>query len=287
MNIIDIDELKNDEIITQAINHAKMFCNGTRISAHKAANPLASVSWINFIKDYDFISFTVNNNPFSIYLGKEQSMFLDHLKSTDYSFPVSCVSQEVVLYMQKFIEELNNTYDFKSIKYEKNIKEECKPSKIRSFFNYPQGSKSEFATDIANVKIDLPSLKNKIRNKYELLINDVTNNVIYEPKNISELIKYLPKYQSYKIYIKPCKLVSSSVHFPGQFKLMWQVFKFDIIPNTIDEIEYLKSKITKSSSDENISTTISNQLEQFNIENDDNTKLKSLAHIVNDEEEAY
>ena len=271
--IIDIDHCGVENVIEIAVSDADNFIKSTTLSSHRCVNPSTAVTWVNYNKPYPFISFTVNSNPFSIFLGKNESSSatLEQLKSIDYSFPITCVSHEIVQYMETFINRLNEKFNFNNIKYEKDIQQDQKLNKFRKFFNFPKGSKNESATDIGSVRIDVPSSKNKDQTKYELIINDENKNKIIEPKKIQDLLTSLPKFETYRLYIKPCRIVSSSIYFGEEFKLMWQVFKIDIISSCGNDLDYLKSlpKVKQSSSNENVS--LSNQLgdqnEESNIKN--------------------
>lgn len=265
MNIIELESLALTDIDSVVNTQVDKFLKTSKISLHKSVNPTTCLSWINYIKPFDFISFTVTKNPFSIYLGKYENdkQTLAELKPIDYSFPMSCVTPEVSKYMESFIDELNTKFKFTDFKYEKNVSDEQKIMKFRHFFNFPKGSKSDHASNIASVRIDLPQFDKK--GTYDLLIHDLTKNEMFQPLNKGDLLERLPRYNSYKLYIKPSRIVSSSVYFPGEFKMMWQVYKIDVISCQINDLEFLKGTITKTPI-ENEGPSLSNQIEEYNNE---------------------
>lgn len=247
MNCRDLDKVTIDNAKEFARIDAEYFISNAKISKHRSVVNQTGMSYINFQSNYNMLSFTVNENPFSIYVEKLQESELEKVLTSDYSFPHTCVCASVHAYMEEYIKVLNEQMNFDLIEgdvmyKDKKTKESFKYKGFRNYFNLPENSKHLNPSMIGHLRIE--TIKNKETNtsKYQLIVIKNNQN-IDNIKSLKELVSLITKYSSYKVYIKPSKLISSFLYYEEKYKLMWQVCCMREIETKIDEMDFLRKLI--------------------------------------------
>jgi len=253
MNCIDLDLKTVDEAKILAKTDAEFFISNAKVSKHRSVANQTGISYINFNVNYNMITFTVNENPFSIYTEKLDESELEKVRTVDYSFPHNCVNESVLAYMEEYINVLNNNYKFDlmegDVTYkDKKTKEINKYHGFRNYFNYPENSKSVNPSMIGHLRIEV--IKDRLTNisKYQLIINK-NNKCIENISSLKDISTIINKYSTYKVYIKPCKIISSFLYYEEKYKLMWQVCCMTEIENKCDEMTYLKALTNQNNDD--------------------------------------
>lgn len=247
MNSVNISNLTAIEIISLATEDAMRFIDIAKINKHVSVGIQTGISYINLNGEYNIPSFVVNKNPFSIYVEKFSDQDMKKVKPVDYTFPSNCVNESVLQYMDTFITVLNNKLDFSKIEgdvefKDKMTKEVGKYREIRPMFNIPENSKSINPSPTGSLRIDIDSKKDK--KTYQLIISQ-SNKRYDNISSIEELSNIIQKYNSYQVFIKPTKLVSSYMYYGPKYKLLWQVCYMKEIVNRIDEMDFLCKLLDK------------------------------------------
>lgn len=236
--IIDIDELSTSKIFEVATEYVNDWMSAVTLSKHTSVTPLAAVTWITYTRPINYISFTVHENPFQIYMDSKTKS--NEIKSVDYTFPEKCVSENVRLFFKYFKDILNENFDFDTrmigdvVYTDKSTKEQTRLRNFRSFFNYPEGSKSKSPSNCGGLRID----KRSVKDIYDLILVD--NGAQNFPASLDDLSTFFLKFGTYKCTIKPCKIVSSNVHFGNEYKLTWQLLSCEKLTEALDDMQYLK-----------------------------------------------
>jgi len=270
----NLDNLTLKETVEKAIGDGKFFCENAKMTDHVTVNPTSSLSYINYDCDPPFTEFTCNNNPFGVYDVLEDGEF-DKLKTVDYSFPVSTISPNMALYFDEFHSYVSQNYPFETINGETSYRDVKNKTSgtfkgIRKFFNLPENSKMANPPEIASVKI----AKNKYMKKqpptnYEFSVMSYEKEYYDDIKNIKELIQILKKGSSYKLYIKPVKLLSSYKHYGTEYRLSWQVFGMKEKSIRNNNKENIKKLLFEISDDEKSNGDEKSDLKEQMIDSDE------------------
>jgi hypothetical protein len=255
MNCIDLDKKTVNEAKELAAIDAEFFISNVKMSKHRSVANQTGISYLNFNDNYNMLSFTVHENPFSIYIEKLDESELEKVRTVDYSFPHTCVTDSVRAYMEEYINVLNDKFRFDlmegDITYkDKKTKEVNKYNGFRHYFNFPENSKSINPSMIGHLRIE--TIKNKLTNNstYQLIITK-NNQHIENISSLKEVASIIKKYSTYKVYIKPCKIISSFLYYEEKYKLMWQVCCMREIEVKIDEMDFLRKLVLSENDDNN------------------------------------
>lgn len=267
-----LDNLSIEDTIKKAHNDAQILCSKTKISDHVAVNSSCNLSYINFLEETEFLSFTVNENPFGIY-DKIDEKELDKLKAADYSFPISCVKPNVVVYFEEYTKYVNENFKFDTIKGETSYKDNKTKTtgtfnKIRNFFNLPEESKAKEPSLTAHLRIDPNKyVKTVPPTSYNIIIKKYDKTLHESIKSLRELMVLLTKKSSHKVYIKPTKLCSSFKHYGELYKISWQIFAIQETQIKINDVDKLKLLLLN---DDDSETSEENKDEnEFKFDDDD------------------
>ena len=248
--IINLDTIELSDLYNVALKYASDWMQSIRLSSHKSVTPLVSATWIRYSRQIDYLSFTVNENPFTIYVDAQTDT--QQLKPADFSFPEKCVSQNVIQFFEHLTTILNEKFDFgknmtgeTSYIVDKKTKEVQVFNLFRPFFNFPDGSKSKNPTNIGHVRIDV---KRPGNTRYDISLLDSGNEI--QVTKLQELISFFAKFGTFKITIKPCRIVSCPAYFGNNYKLMWQVFMTERVYDSVDDIYFLKALSLANSGNE-------------------------------------
>ena len=248
--IVNLDSVELSEVAELARVYADEWISRVKLSSHKSVTPLVSATWLRYNRPIDYVQFTVNENPFTIYADGQTD--LQQLKPMDFSFPEKCVSENVISFFSILTSELNLKFDFDkrmtgetSFMSNKATKEMQKFHEFRPFFNFPDSSKSKSATNVGHVRIDI---KRPDSDKYEVSFVDTVKGEPFEPKSIQDLISFLEKFGTFRVTIKPSRIISAPVYFGSNYKLMWQTFIVEKLVNSSGDICMLQSLCLSSSS---------------------------------------
>lgn len=252
MNCIDLDTKTREEAKVLARVDGEYFVNNTRISKHRCVANQTGISYINHNSNYNLVSFRVNENPFSLYVDKFDDIELEKSRPIDYSFPITCVSDSVNAYMSEYVNTLNELVNFESIEgdvvyKDKRTKEVSRYRGFRPFFNLPENSKSGNPSMIGHLRIETARSKEGSSN-YQFIYasNDkVVDNIC----TMRELAASLKKYYSYKVFVKPNKIVSSYMYYGEHYKLLWQVCCMQELEGKTNEMDFIRRMVSTTKED--------------------------------------
>lgn len=253
MQSICLDTLSLENIKIKAQNDANVFCTKAKITPHQAV-PIGGccMSYINFRPDIEFLTFTINENPFGIY-DKVDEKDLEKLKTVNYTFPISCVSSNVVTYFSEYVKYINDKFDFTSITGDTSYRNNKAGTsghfnQVRPFFNLPPESKSENPSYIAHIRIEPDAFVNKVPpTNYNLIVKKLDGSMIKTIPNLRELMTLLVKRSTYKVYIKPVKLMSSYKHYENYYNISWKMFAIQELAVQVDQTNVLLSLLREPS----------------------------------------
>ena len=80
MNCIDLDKKTVNEAKELAAIDAEFFISNVKMSKHRSVANQTGISYLNFNDNYNMLSFTVHENPFSIYIEKLDESELEKVK---------------------------------------------------------------------------------------------------------------------------------------------------------------------------------------------------------------
>lgn len=238
--IIDIDEIDMKCVNDLAVSYAEKWMKNARISPHKSVTPMASLSFINYDRPVDFLTFKVKENPFTLYVDSKSN--LSEIKPIDFSFPEKCVSENVCKFFRTLYDHLNNNFEFNE-RIDGDITYVDKQSKItrtlkgfRPFFNFPDGSKSKNPTNVGGIRIDKSKKKNI--QKYDIILMNDSNS--REAESLQDLSQFIEQFATFKCTIRPSKITSSPIHFGNEYKIVWQLLKLEKLTDSCDDIDILR-----------------------------------------------
>lgn len=246
--IIDIDSLSKSSVLSAAKSYADQWLNYVKLSSHKSVTSLVSATWLRYSQPIDYLRFSINENPFTIFVDNQTDPTT--IKPTDYSFPEKCVSENVLAFFAAFIDILNEEFDFDtrmsgdtSYIVNKQTRETRTYRNFRPFFNFPDASKSKTPTNIGHVRIDLDRRQGTNGSRYEVSLIDSTQTPCEKSNatRLQDLISFFVKFGSYRVTIKPARIISSPAHFGGNYKLMWQSFICERLNDMENDSEFLQA----------------------------------------------
>jgi hypothetical protein len=227
MQMNNLDTLTVEQILMKAHEDANIFCTGAKISELiEVKNYPCNVAYINYNIDIDYIEFNIHNNPIGIFPPEVNDK--DKIKGTNYSFPITCVSNNVIIYFDEYVNYINKNFDFTTIKGKTEYKD-TKLKKtgiyknIRKFFNMPEETKTKDPTMLGHLKIE-PKWLDKQAACYNLMIRQYDSTLIDNINNINNLSNYLSNRSSFKVYVKPTKIGTCYKYYGEEYRITWQLF---------------------------------------------------------------
>lgn len=256
MHKINIDNLTLEEVKSRAHDDARLFCTESKISELTEVNTSCNLAYINYNTNIDFIEFTINNNPFGIYDKLSVDKDPNKMMSTDYSFPINTVSNNVVVYFDEYVDYINKNYDFTKIKgnieYRDKQKKTGTYKNIRKFFTLPEESKLKDPPLLGHLRIEPKKWVNKVPSKsYELMIKRLDEDINENVSSFKELLSCFPKRSSYKVFVKATKLHTCYKNYGEEYKMCWQIFGAKQVNVAIDSQKILKNLLLEDEQSDN------------------------------------
>lgn len=251
-----LDDMTEEEVRLKAQMDGVDFCEQAKISELKEIEKTGcNIAYINFMKDIDFVCFNIHENPFGIYDKVLNEAEQSKLKAINYSFPQSAVSANTKIYFEELYRYIDENFRFDEIKGKTEFKDNKNKTSgqykgVRPFFTMPTESQMENPPFIGTIRIEPhpytnrqpPTSYNFTIKKEKDMISDITC--------LKDLIEYLPKRSSYRVYIRPVKMSTAYKSYGSEYKIVWKAFGFSELTTRVNPSLKIKQIFTEELDDD-------------------------------------